>query len=94
MPIDWDKFDKDLGDIVKKAADATDEQLAEKIASVTRMTAEEVQSLFPEPADVKKLAELMKIVKSSEERNTKVQNIVANAEAFGGVMLTLLANFT
>ena len=56
-------------------------------------TDEEVKELFPKPADTKKLAELMKIVKSAEDRNTKINNIVANAEEFGGVVLTLLGKF-
>jgi hypothetical protein len=57
------------------------------------MTDEEVQELFPDPADVKKLAKLMKIVQSAEARNTKINNIVSNAEEFGGIILTLLAKF-
>ena len=94
MPIDWDEFDKDLEIIIKDEAGATDKQLALRIASVSKMTVEDIEELFPEPADVQKLGELMKIVKSAEEQNTKIKNIVANAEAFGGVILKLLSNFT
>ena len=52
-----------------------------------------VNELFPDPADVKKLTQLMKIVKSSENRNNKVNKIVENSEQFGGVVLTLLNKF-
>jgi NAD(P)-dependent dehydrogenase (short-subunit alcohol dehydrogenase family) len=93
MPIDWEKFDSEIDSIIESSAEATDEKLASKISSITRMTDDEVQELFPYPADVKKLAELMKIVKSEEERNTKISNIVSNAEKFGGIVLTLLEKF-
>ena len=94
MTIDWDEFDNDIDDIINNSADATDNKLASKISSITRMTDEEVKELFPSPADTKKLAELMKIVKSAEDRNTKINKIVSNAEDFGGVVLTLLGKFT
>ncbi len=94
MPVDWDKFDSEMGTIIEDSASATDEKLASRISSVTRMTDEEVQKLFPDPADVEKLIELMKIVKSSQRRNTKVKKIVSNAEDFGGIVLTLLQKFT
>lgn len=90
MPINWDEFDSELDSIIDEAADATDQRLASRISSITRMTDDEVQELFPGPADVKKLAELMKIVKSSENRNDKISKIVANSEEFGGIMLSLL----
>jgi len=93
MPIDWNKFESDLDSIIKSGAQRADERLASKISSITRMTDDEVKELFPEPADVKKLAALMKVVKAAEERNTKINNIVANAEEFAGVILTLLDNF-
>ena len=93
MPINWEKFDSELDSIIESSATVTDEKLASRISSLTRMTDDEVQELFPDPADVRKLAELMKVVKSAEERNTKINNIVSNAEKFGGVVLTLLDKF-
>lgn len=93
MPINWEEFDSELDSIIESSATVTDEKLASRISSLTRMTDDEVQELFPDPADVRKLAELMKVVKSAEERNTKVNNIVSNAEKFGGVVLTLLNKF-
>ncbi|ACR14579.1 hypothetical protein [Teredinibacter turnerae] len=93
MPINWDEFDAELDGIIDQCADATDAQLASKISSITRMTDDEVQELFPDPADVKKLKDLMVIVKSAEDRNTKINRIVENAESFAGVTLTLLQKF-
>ena len=93
MPVNWDKFDSEIDSIIEGSAGATDERLASRISSITRMTDDEVQELFPDPADVKKLKDLMKIVKSSEGRNNKINRIVSNAEQFGGIVLSLLQKF-
>lgn len=93
MPVNWDEFDREIDSIIDESADATDARLASRISSITRMTDDEVQELFPDPADVKKLKELMKIVQSADDRNDKVNRIVSNAEEFGDVVLTLLEKF-
>ena len=93
MPVNWEEFDRDIDSIIDSSADATDDRLASRISSITRMTDEEVKELFPDPADVKKLTELMKIVKSAEDRNTKINRIVSNAQEFGGIVLSLLQKF-
>ena len=93
MPINWDEFDSEIDSIIEDSAGATDDRLASRISSITRMTDEEVQELFPDPTDVKKLTELMKIVRSSEDRNNKINQIVSNAKEFGGIVLSLLQKF-
>jgi len=93
MPVDWDQFETDLNSIIESGAQRADDRLAARISSVTRMTDEEVKELFPEPADAKKLGELMKVVNAATDRNTKINNIVSNAEDFAGVILTLLEKF-
>jgi hypothetical protein len=93
MTIDWDKFQGELDGLIDEAGDKTDKKLAGKISTITRMTDEEVKKLFPDPADVKKLAKLMEIVKRAGGRNDKINKIVANAEEFGGIILTLLGKF-
>ena len=93
MPINWDEFDNEIDTIIAESAEETDQKLASKISSITRMTDDEVKELFPDPADVKKLAELMKVVKSSENRNNRINKIIDNAEKFGGIVLTLLSKF-
>lgn len=60
---------------------------------MTRLTDEEIKKLFPNPADVKKLAELMKIVKSAGDQNEKINNIIKNSEEFAGIIVTLLGKF-
>lgn len=93
MPVNWDEFERDLDSIIERGAARADEKLASRISSVTRMTDDEVKELFPEPADIQRLAKLMKIVKSAEDRNTKINNIISNAEEFAGIVLTLLEKF-
>jgi len=93
MPINWDDFDKHLDKAIKNAGSNTDDALAAQISSLTRMTDAEVKELFPDPADIEKLAKLMKTVKSSQARNEKVNHLVANAEQFSGIILTLLNKF-
>jgi hypothetical protein len=93
MAIDWDKFQDELDGLVNDAGDKTDKKLAGKISSITRLTDDEVKKMFPDPADVKKLGELMEIVKRAGDRNEKINKIVANAEDFAGIVLTLLGKF-
>jgi hypothetical protein len=93
MAIDWDRFQGELDGLIDEAGEKTDRKLAGKISTITRMTDDEVKKLFPDPADVKKLAELMEIVKRAGDRNDKVNKIVGNAEEFGGIILTLLGKF-
>jgi len=85
--------DIDIDAIIDDAAQKTDDKLAGQISSLTRMTDDEVKDLFPTAADAKRLAELMRIVKSAETRNTKITNIVDNSEKFAGAVLTLLDKF-
>ncbi|MDP3087660.1 MAG: hypothetical protein Q8M99_05675 [Methylotenera sp.] len=93
MAIDWDKFQNNIDQIAQDAGDKTDKKLAKEISSITKMTDDEVKKLFPDPADIKKLASLMEIVKKSGDRNEKINKIVANAEEFGGIIFTLLNKF-
>ncbi len=93
MGIDWDKFEEGLDGAINTAAEKTDERLAGRISSITRLTDDEIIKLFPKPSDVKKLTELMKIVKSAGRRNTKMNQIVTNIEDFSGIILTLLGKF-
>ncbi|MBI5582108.1 MAG: hypothetical protein HY895_23365 [Deltaproteobacteria bacterium] len=93
MPVNWDDLASDADKEIDKAVERTDAKLASKISSITRLTDEEIQKLFPEPADVKKLAELMRIVNGAEARNKKINQIVNNSEAFAGIILDLLKKF-
>ena len=90
MTIDWKKFQDELDQMVDKAGNKTDKKLAHKISSITRLTEVEVQQLFPDPGDVKRLRELIGIIKRAGDKNEKIKTLVSNAEKFGGIILTLL----
>lgn len=91
MTIDWDTYDP--ARLARRAAEETDETLASRISSITRMTDEEVVKLFPKSSDAIKVAELMKIVKGAERRNRKVKALADNAEKFAAITLKLLEKF-
>lgn len=80
-----------LDDIINEASSNADDKLAGKISSLTRLTEAQIRDFFPEPSDIKKLAELMTIVKGSEDKNTKIQNLLKNSEKFGSILITLLS---
>jgi hypothetical protein len=90
MARDWEKWQSELDQMVGEAGDKTDKKLANKISSVTRLTEVEIKQLFPDPRDVKRLGELIEIIKRAGDKNEKIITIVSNAEKFGGIILTLL----
>lgn len=93
MPIDWDKAEREIDEALENAQKRTNSELAGTISSLTRMTDEEVKKLFPTPADVQQLAELMKVVRSADSRNKKINKIVNNVENMAGAILTLVDRF-
>lgn len=90
MPIDWTTFGKDVDTAIKSSVQETDDALASKVSSLTRLTDEEVKALFPESKELKQLSELMDIVQSSTSHNEKINSIVASSEEFAGVTVKLL----
>jgi hypothetical protein len=90
MPTDWKSLEKEIDSIIDESAKKTDIDLASKMSTVSRLTEEEIKKLFPKPSEVKDLFDLMKIVKSAESRNTKINKIMENSERFAGIVLTLL----
>jgi len=86
MPIDW----SDVDDAIKKAARKTDDELAGKVSSLTCFNDEQIKKMFPKPADVAHLSELMQIVQASTSEQEKVNRLAKNIESLGGTVLTLL----
>ena len=82
--------DIDLDKIMEEAKEKTDNKLASEISSVSRLTDAEVKKLFPDKASAAAFIELMTIVKSSDDRNKKVNRILDNGKKFGGIVLDLL----
>jgi hypothetical protein len=86
MPIDW----TDVDDALEVAGRKTDEALAGRVSSLTRLTDEEVKTLFPNAEDVTKLSELMQIVTAATTAQEKQNKLVANIRDLGGVVIKLL----
>jgi hypothetical protein len=82
--------DIDFKAIAKDSAQKTDATLASQISSLTKLTDADVKKLFPEKGDAAKFVELMTIVKSADDRNKKVKQIMDNSEKFAGIIVTLL----
>lgn len=93
MPIDWDQFEREVDDALERAESRTDDRLASRASSLTELTDEEVLRLFPETADLKRLATLKRIVQSAGDRNMKVARLQENIEHLGGTVMTLLERF-
>lgn len=89
--INWNELSSNADEAIKNAAKKTDDKLASQISSLTRLKDAEIKEMFPEPSDVKKLAELMAIVKSAEDKNLKIGKIIKNSENFAGIIMTLLS---
>jgi len=93
MPINWDTFDQQVDQAIVKSVDKTDGQLADKASAVTNISSEEIKTLFPDPPDVKKFIELMKVLKSSEDENIKLNRIMDEGMGLAKVAFKLLSKY-
>jgi len=87
MAFDWDAIDLEI----EEAADETDAQLASQISSLTRMMDEEIQRLFPNTTDKKKLVKLIQIVNQSTDENQRTARLIDNIQELAGTAIKLLA---
>ena len=90
MTIDWSKFDRDLDDAVDQASRSADERLVSTISSLTRLKDDEIEVLFSEDEDKENLIDLIKLVNSSADYNTKVNQLIAKSEQLSGSVVKLL----
>lgn len=92
---DWDELlgKEQVRDAGNRAAQKTNEQLADQIAKLSALKVSDIQELFPKKTDQKYLAELMQIVKSSQSKNKKVTEISENIEKYAGIIVSLLGKF-
>ncbi len=79
-----------VGDIADRAAERADANLHGELTQLTKLTSDQIREYFPDPADEKRLLDLMRIVRASTGRNEKITKLVSNAENFAGIVLTLL----
>ncbi len=89
MSIDWDAIDEDI----ERAAVDTDVKLASRISSLTRMKDAEIEELFPEPSDKKRMVKLMKIVEEASADNRKTVRLIDNIDDLAGTAVKLLTRF-
>ena len=88
--IDWDRFERTIRGEVETAARQTNEELAQRISTLVRMTDEDIQRLFPTKADKARLARLLRIVRSAESRNRKAKALADEVEDLGLTVIKLL----
>ena len=93
MAINWKKFQQSIDEEIEAAAIQTSIRLASQASSITRLTDDEIVELFPKPADVQRLKQLMEIVKLAENENQKIDRLVANIADLAGITVTLLEKF-
>lgn len=93
MPVNWDKLEDEMDDIIDKTDEKVEDALAARISAVTRMTEDEIKELFPDSSDEKKLARLLSVVNGATSRNEKVNSIVENVEEFAGIIVSLIQKF-
>jgi len=75
--------------IGKKASEKTKEEFADVISSLTILTSNEVQKLFPEEIDRKELEEFFKIINEDIDDKLKKLKLVNNIEKVGGTILKI-----
>lgn len=90
MSMDFEKLRNKAKRAARDAAKRTDTKLASAASSLTSFTDEEIQELFPKPADVEKLAQLMAIVRSADSDNRRVLRLKQNIDELAGTVLKLL----
>ena len=94
MSIDWDAFEKNVKIDARDAANKTNDKLSSRISSVTKLTNEEIKELFPISADAEQLALLIKAVKTADNKNKKISEIMTNSEQVAGILVRLIDRLT
>ncbi len=93
MPINWDTFNDSVDRAIDESVTETNEKLISELSSLSTLKDAEIKDLFPNTADLKSCAELMRIVNSAADDNDKINQIVSGSEQFASVTLRLLNKF-
>ncbi len=91
MPIDWAAIDEEIAKAEKKTDEVVN--VDSKLSSITRMTDEEINALFPSVKDRKELRQLLEIVDQAGRDNTKTAKLADNIKDLSEVALKLLVKF-
>ena len=73
----------------KLASDKTKKAFADEISSLTILTSEEIQTLFPKKADRVELEELLKIINLDIDDKEKKIKLIENIEKVGGAIIKI-----
>lgn len=79
----------DFDDILDEAEAQTNKQLADKIAALTKLAPQDIETLAPSATDKLKLTQLIEIVRSAADANDKKAQILANIESYAGIILNI-----
>lgn len=93
MPINWDTFDQEIDRDIVNSVEKTNDQLVAKASTITTLSDKEIKALFPQPFDTKKFIQLMRILKSDERENIKLNHIMNDGMGLAKVTLKLLSKF-
>lgn len=88
--INWDGLIKEFQHAFNHANSESNQSIINKIILLTKLTENDIKVLFPQNADIEKLLELLKIIKSDKERNVKINLIKENIETLSPTILSLL----
>lgn len=75
------------------ASAATKEEFGDKLSSYTSLTSKEIEDLFPVKSDREELLELIKIVNSSADENTKKAELVGKIGKVSGAVIKIGKKF-
>jgi hypothetical protein len=75
------------------ASKKTKKQFSDELSSFTKLTAEEIQQLFPKKSDRDELLTLLEIIYSASDENEKKAEIAEKIGKIGGVVIKLAKNF-
>ena len=75
----------------EQARQDTDERYNQVIASLTRLSQEDINNLFPTRSEKDRLLELLEIVNQETEDNIKVARLKDDIESYGTIILKLIS---
>lgn len=75
------------------ASAATTAAFADQLSRYTRFTADEINAFFPAKSDREELVELLKIVNSDTDDNTKKVELIVKIDKVGGAVIKIAKIF-
>jgi hypothetical protein len=76
--------------ILKNSAEKTDKEFVSDISSLTSLSDDEINSLFPQRSDQEKLLKLLAIVQGATDENEMINKLKMNLDELAGTALKLI----